>query len=153
MTLEEQIQADMRSALKEKRSHELATLRTLLAQIKDERIKLRPKRELSEEDVLQVIMSAVKKRRDSIDLYKRGNRPELAQKEQEEIEMIQKYLPAQLSEEEVTKIVNEVIAQTNAETIKDLGKVMGAAMGRLKGKTDGKVVQNIVRARLTQLSQ
>ncbi len=152
MALELQIQADMKAALKEKRQHELSTLRTLVAQIKDERIKLRPKREITEEDVLRVVHSAVKKRRDAVELYEKGGRPELAQKEREEITFLQKYLPEQLSEEAVAKVIDEVIAATGASSIKDMGKVMGSAMGRLKGQAEGKLVQALVKERLTKMS-
>lgn len=152
MSLELQIQADMKAALKEQKQHLLSTLRTLLAQIKDERIKLRTKREMTEEDVLRVVNSAVKKRREAVELYEKGGRPELAQKEREEIAFLQKYLPEQLSEEAIVKVIDEVIAASGASSIKDMGKVMGSAMGRLKGQAEGKLVQSLVRERLTKMS-
>lgn len=153
MSLEEQIQADMKSALKSGHKFELNTLRSLLAQIKDERIRLRPERPLNDDDVLRVAQQAVKKRRESVELYIQGKRMDLAEKEQKEISILQKYLPEQLSEQEISKIVAEVIDQLGATSIRDLGKVMGPLMGRLKGKADGKLVQSIVRNMLSQISE
>jgi len=152
MSLELQIQADMKTALKEKKQHQLSTLRTLVAQIKDERIKLRPKREITDEDVLRVVQSAVKKRREAVELYEKGGRPELAQKEREEIAFLQKYLPEQLSEDAIVKVIEEVIAASGASSIKDMGRVMGPVMGRLQGRADGKLVQSLVKERLTKMS-
>lgn len=153
MSLEQQVKDDITAALKAGRKLELDTLRTVLAQIKDERIRLRPSRELTDEDVTGVLLSAEKKRKEAIELFRQGNRQDLADKEEKEIVIIRRYLPQQLSMEEVVKKVDEIIRQVGAASVKDLGKVMGAAMGQLKGKADGKAVQNIVRERLTQLSQ
>lgn len=149
MSLEQRIQADVISAMKAGNKFEVGALRWLNAQIKDERIKLRPKRELIEEDVVGVLLSAAKKRKEAIELYRQGNRDDLVEKEQNELIIIQRYLPEQLSEEEINKTIDEIIAQADAKTMADLGKVMGQAMGRLKGKADGKLVQNLVRQRLT----
>ncbi|HGY56223.1 MAG TPA: GatB/YqeY domain-containing protein [Caldithrix abyssi] len=153
MPLEEQIQTDLKTAMKSGEKDTVTTLRSLLAQIKDERIKLRTKREMTEDDVIKVVLSAVKKRKEAIELYKQGNREDLVKKEQDELTILQKYLPEQLSEEKITEIIDKIIAEVNASSIKDLGRVMGAAMGQLKGKADGKLVQNLVRQRLTQISQ
>ena len=147
MNLESKIQEDMKAALKAGDRETLQTLRGLLAQIKDERIKKRPN-ELSEEDVLAVIQRAVKRRKESIELYKQGNRQDLVDKEQKEMEILQKYLPQQLSRDEIIAIVNQVIDQVGATSVKDLGKVMGPVMKQVKGRADGKEVQQIVRERL-----
>jgi len=153
MSLEDQIKNEMTSALRAGNKFELDTLRTILAQIKDERIRLRPKRELNDDDVIAVLLSAEKKRKEAIELYKQGNRPDLVDKEEKEIGIIRKYLPEQMSEAAVLEKIDEIIRQSGAVSIKELGKVMGLAMTQLKGKADGKVVQNLVRDRLTQLSQ
>ncbi|HID39010.1 MAG TPA: GatB/YqeY domain-containing protein [Calditrichaeota bacterium] len=153
MPLEEQIQADLKTAMKSGRKETVIALRSLLAQIKDERIKLRTRREMTEDDVIKVLLTAVKKRKEAIELYKQGNREDLVKKEQDELKILQNYLPEQLSEEEITNIINKIIIEINASSIKDLGRVMGAAMGQLKGKADGKLVQNLVRQRLIQISQ
>ena len=149
MSLEEKIKAELNTALKAGKQDTVTSLRTLLAKIKDERIKLRTKREITDDDVMSVLLTAVKRHKESIEMYEKGGRPELADKEKKEIEMLQKYLPEQLSEEDMEKAVSEVIKETGAESIKDMGKVMGPVMGRLKGKADGKIVQNIVRRLLS----
>ncbi len=152
MTLEERIQEDMKAALRAKEKMRLDTLRSLFAQVKDERIKLRPKRDLTDEDVLRVIMSAVKKRKEAIELYQQGGRQDLVEKEQAELEVLQKYLPEQLSEKEIREIIDKTVQQVGAASIKDLGKVMGPVMAQLKGKADGKLVQSLVRETLAKLS-
>lgn len=148
MNLESKIQEDMKAALKAGDRAALETLRGLLAQIKDERIKKRPN-ELSEQDVLAVVQRAVKRRKESIEMYKQGNRQDLVDKEQKELELLQKYLPKQLSRDEIVKIVDQVIGQVGAASIKDLGKVMGPVMKQVQGRADGKEVQQIVRERLS----
>jgi uncharacterized protein YqeY len=145
MSLEQKLQEDMKSALKNGQKFELITLRSALAIIKDERIRLRPERELTDEDTIRVLTSAVKKRRDSIELYKQGDRQDLVEKEENEIAILSEYLPEQLSEDEIRKVVDETIQKLNATSMNDMGKVMGPVMGQLKGKADGKTVQNIVR--------
>ena len=149
MSLEEKIQTELKTALKAGQKETVTTLRTLLAKIKDERIKLRTKRELTEDDVMSVLLTAVKRHKESIGMYEKGSRPDLAEKEKNEIIILQKYLPEQLSEEDIKKAVAETIKETGAESIKDMGKVMGPIMGRLKGMADGKIVQNIVRQLLS----
>ncbi len=148
MNLESRIQEDMKAALRSGDRAALETLRGLLAQIKDERIKRRPK-EMTDEDVLAVVQRAVKRRKESIDLYKQGNRQDLVEKEQKEMEILQKYLPEQLSRDEIIAIVNQVIEQVGASSIKDLGKVMGPVMKKVQGRADGKEIQQIVRERLS----
>lgn len=153
MSLEQKIKADIITAMKAGNKFETNTLRGLNAQIKDERIKLRPKREITAEDVTAVLLTAAKRRKEALALYRQGGREDLVEKEQKELEIIQRYLPKQLSEEEVIKTIDEIISEVQATSISDLGKVMGKAMGRLKGKTDGGLVQKLVRDRLTQLAQ
>jgi len=147
MSLESKIQNDMKAALKAGQKEKLNTLRTTYSQIKDERINNR--KELTDEDVIAVLMRGVKSRKDSIELYKQGDRQDLVQAETAELEILQSYLPEQMSEEDVKKEVAAVIASTGASDLKDLGKVMGPAMASLKGKTDGKLVQQIVRSLLS----
>lgn len=103
----------------------------------------------SEEDIISVIGSQAKQRRDSIEEYNKANRPELADKEQKELEILQTYMPAQMSEDEVKKLVSETVSQTGASTIQDMGKVMGALMPKIKGKADGNLVSNLVKQALT----
>ena len=104
--------------------------------------------EASAEDVLSVIQKEIKQRRDSIEEYKKASRTELADKEQKELEILQTFLPHQISEEEVNTIVEQTISETSATTIKDMGKVMGALGEKLKGKADMGMVSTLVREKL-----
>lgn len=102
------------------------------------------KKVATDEDIIQIMGKEIKQRKDSIEQFEKGNRPELAAKEKLEMAVLEKYLPAQLSEEEIRTIVAEVIASTGATGKSDLGKVMGALMPRTKGKADGGLVNKIV---------
>lgn len=104
----------------------------------------------TEEDVMNVIQAQAKQRRDSIEQYTAGNRPELAEKEQKELNMISSYLPAQMGEDEIRNLVKEAITSTGASNPQDMGKVMGAIMPKTKGKADGGLVSNIVREELSK---
>lgn len=105
--------------------------------------------EATEEDVMNVIQAQAKQRRDSIEQYTAGNRPELAEKEQKELDMIASYLPEQMGEDEIRNLVKEAITQTGASSQQDMGKVMGALMPKTKGKADGGLVSKIVREELS----
>lgn len=104
--------------------------------------------EATEEDVMNVLQRQVKQRRDSVEQFRAGGREELAAKEEKEIAMLDTYLPAQMGEEEISKLVDEAIAFTGASSPQDLGKVMGALMPKTKGKADGGLVSKIVREKL-----
>lgn len=106
--------------------------------------------EATEEDVQAVIQKQAKQRRDSIEQFKAANRSELVAKETKELELLESYLPKQMDEEEVRKLVDETIAQTNATGAADMGKVMGALMPKVKGKADGGLVSRLVKERLGQ---
>lgn len=103
----------------------------------------------TDEDVLTVTQSQAKQRRDSIEEYKKAQRQELVDKEQKELEILQAFLPEQMGEDEVKKLVDEAVQQTGATTIQDMGKVMGALMPKVKGKADGTLVSNLVKQALT----
>jgi uncharacterized protein YqeY len=103
----------------------------------------------TEEDIMTVIQNQAKQRRDSIEQFKIAGRQELVDKETKELEILSVYLPQQLSEEEITKLVKEAITQTGATSVADMGKLMGALMPKIKGKADGNVVNSIVRKELT----
>lgn len=105
--------------------------------------------EATDEDVLAVIQKEAKQRKDSIEEFKKAGRLELVDKETKELEMLQVYLPKQMTEEEIKKLVIEVIKETNAKSFTDIGKVMGTLMPKVKGKTDGGLVSKIVRESLT----
>ena len=103
----------------------------------------------TDEDVISVISSQAKQRKDSIEEFKKAGRQELADKEKKELEILQVYMPAQMSEEEVKKLVDEAVSQTGATTMADIGKVMGALMPKVKGKADGNLVSTLVKQALT----
>lgn len=103
----------------------------------------------TDEDVLSVIQQQVKQRKDSIEQFKSAERPELAEKEQKELEILQKYLPEQMDEKEVKNIVEQTIKETGASTIQDMGKVMGALNTKLRGKADMGIVSSLVKSSLT----
>ena len=139
--------ADVKSAMKNKEADKLSALRFLQAAIKNKEIDVRPN-EITEDDVLGVIKKAVKQRKDSIEQYGQAGRDDLVQKETFELEIIQAYLPEQLSEEAVAKIVEQVIAETGASSMKDMGAVMQAVMAKTAGAADNKVVSQLVRGKL-----
>jgi uncharacterized protein YqeY len=105
--------------------------------------------EATDEDILGVIQNQAKQRRDSIEQFKTAGRQELVDKEAQELEILSVYLPEQMSEEEITKLVKEAIAQTGATSMADMGKLMGALMPKIKGKADGNLVSGIVKKELT----
>ena len=105
--------------------------------------------EAKEEDVMASIQKEAKQRRDSIGEFEKAGRQELADKEKKELELLQKYLPEQLSEEEIKKFVEEAISATGASSMSDMGKLMGSLMPKIKGKADGNLVSKIVRKLLT----
>lgn len=106
--------------------------------------------EATDDDVIEVIGREVKKRNEAIELYKKGGRDELAEKEQKELEILKAYLPEQLSEDEVRKLVEETISQTGASSMKEMGKVMGSLMPKVKGRADASLVSNLVREQLSK---
>jgi uncharacterized protein YqeY len=141
-TLSEQIRTDMTAAMKAQEKDRLSTLRMLQSAIKNEQINVG--HELSDEEAMSVIRKAVKQRQDSIEQYTKGNRPELAEKERVEMELLKAYLPPDLTEEEIESGVREIVASTGAQSKKDMGKVMKEATARYKGRVDGKKIQEIV---------
>ena len=149
--LEERLLSDINAAMKAGNKAAVDTLRMLRAQIKDARINKR--QELTEEEVLQVLSTATKRRKESIKLFEEGRRDDLVQKEQKELDLICTYLPAQLSEDELKNLVNQKIVALNVSSEKDMGAVMKAIMPEVKGKADGKVVQQMVRELLMQKKQ
>ena len=106
--------------------------------------------EATDEDVLAVIQKEAKQHKDSIEQFKTGNREDLVEKEQKELEILQKYLPTQMDETEIRKLVQEAISQTHSASPADMGKVMGALMPKVKGKADGGLVSKVVREELNK---
>ncbi len=145
MSLKEKISTDLKSAMKSGEVLKRDTLRMLESMIKNVEIEKMKKEEgLNDTEVVEVLLRAVKQRKDSVEQYEKGGRQDLADKEKKEIEIISAYLPEQLGEDKIREIIKEVIAQTGVASKADIGKVMGQAMGRLKGQADGNVVKRIV---------
>ncbi|TSC66334.1 MAG: hypothetical protein G01um101477_132 [Candidatus Doudnabacteria bacterium Gr01-1014_77] len=144
--LKEQIDADLKAAMIAKDQTTLDTLRMLRARIKNEEIA--KGKDFVDEEIVSVIGSEVKRRKDSITAYTEGNRPELAEKEQSEITVLQKYLPAQLSEQEVTQIITEALAGQTFQS-SEFGKAMALVMPKLKGKADGSLISKILKEKLS----
>lgn len=140
--LSEKIRADLTEAMKAQQKERLSTLRMLQSAIKNEQINAG--HELSDEEAMTVIRKAVKQRQDSIEQYTKGNRPELAEKERAEMELLKAYLPPELTDEELQNGVVDIIEALGATSKKDMGRVMKEATARYKGRVDGKKVQEIV---------
>ena len=140
--LTETIRAELTAAMKARDVERLSTLRMLQSAFKYQQIE--SGHELSDEEAMTVIRKAVKQRLDSIEQYTKGNRPELAEKERREMELLKTWLPPELTDEEVEAGIREIIASTGAQSKKDLGKVMKEASARYKGRVDGKKIQEIV---------
>jgi uncharacterized protein YqeY len=146
MSLKARITADMKSAMKAGEKDRLKTVRLILADI--QRSEVDSRRELDDIAVLAIIEKAVKQRRDSIEQFLKGGRKDLSDIEEAELEIIQTYLPEQLSEDELVALIDEIIAATGAENIRDMGKVMGAIKSKAAGKADMGTVGAMVKARL-----
>ncbi len=140
--LQEKITNDMKEAMKNKDVLKLSCLRMIIADIKNAVIA--KQRELKDDDVIDILQKQIKQHKDSIESFKKGNRQEMADKEQKELLIIHAYLPQQLGEDEIRSIIADSIAQTTAQGVKDMGKVMAAVMPKVKGRADGKLVNKIV---------
>ncbi len=147
MEIQNRLSEDLKTAMKAKEKIKVQTIRMVRAQLKDFQIAKRD--ELTEEDEISVLTNAAKKRKEALELYEKSDRQDLIEQEKQELEIISAYLPAQLSKEEVEKVVLKVMEEVGASSPQDLGKVMGATMKDLKGKADGKMVQEIVREKLS----
>ncbi len=146
LSIFEKLTEDMKAALKAGQKDRLSTIRLLRGQLKNAEIDKQDA--LTEQEEIEVLSSAAKKRRESIDSYTQAGRNDLAEKEQKELDVITEYLPKALSEKEVEAIVDRVIAEQQAVSMKDLGKVMPKVMAEVKGRAEGKVVNEMVRNKL-----
>ncbi len=145
---------DFKVALKEKRILEVSVLRMLLASIKNKEIEKKKKEKgLSDEEIIGVISSEIKKRKEAAREYKKGNRPELAEKEEKEAEILSRYRPEQLSKQDIRVKAKETIEKLDAAGPQDLGKVMGTLMPELKEKAEGSRVSEIVQEELKKASR
>jgi uncharacterized protein YqeY len=142
MTLKEKLLSDMKGAMKSKDSIRLNTIRIVKSEIKNQEINLR--RELEDEDIVALISSQIKKRREAAALYEKGDRAELMQQELDEISVLEDYLPEQVSHEEIQKRVEEIIKDLGAQGLKDMGKVMKVIVPEFKGKADNSLIKDMV---------
>jgi uncharacterized protein YqeY len=148
MSLALQLAEDFKKALKAKDKARISCLRMLKASIKNEQIKMG--KELNDEEIQAVVSSLIRKGREAAEEFKKGNREDLAHKEEDEIRILYGYLPEQLGPSEIEATLKEIIDELSATGLKDLGKVMKAAMGRMAGKAQGKEVNEIARRLLSQ---
>ncbi len=151
MAIKEKIKQDLVLALKENKPLEVLTLRQLLAVFlakeKEKRYKQKEEKEveLNDEESMEVVSSEAKKRKESIASFEQGERKDLADKERKELEILQKYLPGQLSEQEIKELAKEALEKTKAEKIQEMGKVMAELMPKTKGRAEGGLVSKIVK--------
>jgi len=166
MSLKVKIQEDLKTALMAKKELELSVLRMLVSSINNKETdkktkiwkeepdlapeKIQKQAELADEEIFDVISSEIKKRREAIEGFEKGGRKESADKERKEMAILQKYLPAQMSEDEIKKLVQEAIKKTGAKEQKDMGKVMGMITAQAKGKADMSMVSKIVKEILSK---
>lgn len=143
----DQINKDLIEAMKAKDDVRTSTLRLLISSIKNKQIEFG--RELVDSEALEVIVKSIKQRRESIEAYNKGNRADLARREGAELEILKKYLPEPMSEQDIAKVIDEVINATGASTKADMGRVMGGVMGKTGGRADGTVVSRIVLEKLS----
>lgn len=146
--LKEKIEHDLIESMKAHAEEKLSVLRMLKSAVKN--VEIAKQKELEEADILQILQGQIKSRRDSIELYTKGGRPELAEKEESEIKILAEYLPEQLSEDEIKTIVAKAVTELGATGMQDMGKVMGKIMPEVRGKADSSLVSQIVKDSLTK---
>jgi len=150
--IKQKLMDDLKVSMKSGDKLRTGCLRMLRSKVIEREVALRPKKgadyELDDEEALQVISTYAKQRKDSIESYRGGGREDLAAREEAELKIIEEYLPAQMSEEELGRIVDEVIAECGASSPKEMGQVMKGVMARVRGQADGKAVNAIVRQKL-----
>lgn len=145
MSLEQTINADIKTAMLARDSNALTSLRAVKAAILLAKTAEGAKEELSTDDEIKIVQKLVKQRKDSLEIFEKQNRPDLAEKERQEIAVIEKYLPAQLSPEALKAELQKIITETGASSPADMGKVMGMATKALAGKADGKAISALVK--------
>jgi uncharacterized protein len=150
MSLEQKIMAELKTAMLAKDEKTIRSLRAIKAKIIEAKTSSGAGGEVSEDEEIKILQRMVKQRKDSVDIFRQQNREDLASKEVEEIEVIEKFLPAQMSAEELKKEVERIIAEVGAAGPGDMGKVMGAATKQLAGKADGKSISATVKELLNK---
>ncbi len=151
MSIKESILDELKSAMKQKKVDRLRVLRSLKAKILEKEISERKggEGEIDDEQIVEVLMKAAKQRKESIEQFDEGDRKELADKERDELKIIEEFLPEMMGDDEVRAAVKEQIEKMGATDISDMGKVMGVMMGKLKGKAEGGTVSRIVKEELS----
>ncbi|MEO6188084.1 MAG: GatB/YqeY domain-containing protein [Ginsengibacter sp.] len=149
MDLEQRVMNDLKTAMLAKDEKSLRSLRAIKAAILNTKTSGDFSGEIKEEDEIKMLQKLVKQRKDSLEIYEKQNREDLASKEREEIEVIEKFLPKQMDEEELRKNIESVIKESGATSAADMGKVMGMANKKLAGKADGKTIAAIVKSMLS----
>lgn len=150
MPLQERLINEMKEAMRSGDKDKVSVIRMVRSSLKNKEIEKGKGKLLSEEEVIQVIVSSVRQRRDSIDEFKKGGRQDLADKEEAEIRILQTFLPGQITNEELVKTIKETIDEVNAVGIRDMGKVMKILVPKIVGKADPASVSNIVKEILTK---
>lgn len=150
MSLEQKVMADLKTAMLAKDEKSLRALRAIKAAIINAKTAEGFSGEIKEEEEIKLLQKLVKQRKDSLEIYEKQNREDLAVKEREEIEVIEKFLPKQMSEEELKEIISKIITETGATSPADMGKVMGMANKQLAGKADGKSISAVVKELLAK---
>jgi uncharacterized protein len=149
MGLEQNVMAELKEAMKAKDEGKLRALRAIKAAIILAKTAEGAGGELQEADELKLLQKLVKQRKDSLEIFEKQNRPDLAEKEKEELVVIEKFLPQQMGEEELKAAIAAIIAETGASSAADMGKVMGAANKQLAGRADGKTISGLVKQLLS----
>jgi uncharacterized protein YqeY len=163
--LKEQLQADVKAALKAGDSQKRVTLSSLLSALKNRELEKRSKlsksgtsadlekeSQITDEEAIEVISTEIKKRKESIETYTKASRPELAEGEQKELDILMQYMPEQLSDDAIRTEVKSIIEAVHPQGMKDMGKVIGGVMPKIKGKADGQTVSRIVKEELEKLA-
>jgi uncharacterized protein YqeY len=146
MSLKDQLNESMKTAMKARDDLRLSAVRMVRSMVKNREID--QKTELNDQEIIEVISTLVKQRRESIRMYREGNRPDLVEKEEAELEVLLGFLPAQLSSAEIETLVDRIISETGAQGAKDMGRVMKALTPLTAGKADGKTVSDTVKQKL-----
>ena len=161
--LKEKLQADIKDALKSGNAEKRMVLSLVMSAVKSRELEKRTKfsksekdpskleemSKLNDEEIVETVSSEIKKRKDSIEQYEKGGRPELAEKEKSEIAILMEYMPEQMSEADIKFEVEKAVKQTGASEAKDMGKVIGVVMAKVKGKADGQIVSRLVKEALS----
>lgn len=141
------LQEEMKAAMKSGDKDRLSTIRMLISEIK--KVQIDSKKELSDDEIIQILQRYIKQRKEAYTQYEQAGRKDLADKELKEIEIVKQFLPPELSEEELIKIIEDTIKEVGASSIKDMGKVVKAVIEKVKGRAEGSVVSKLVKEKLS----